>query len=293
MRKEADMRISVLSAAALCLAAVPVFAQSPRDVTGPYKLTPEIVTCTDLPILTKPIPRLIVKGAQSPDDRFAMTPGQQIVIGRSPDDGLAVGQRYTASRLNRDEKYFPRPGEGYGGLRVTGFVTIYAVNQWNALADVDFACDAIQPGDYLEPFALSDLPGGAAANLYPDFNDRGSILFGADNRILVGEGQVVSIDRGAVHGVTVGARFAVYRDKQKSFISQPVVPSRGATPRSPRNAHTGEDVMPLVYIGDVVVMSVSETTSKVIVTRMTDGIINGDTVVPRRLTTPQQATVTN
>jgi len=284
------MRISVLSAAALCLAAVPAFAQSPREVTGPWTLTPDMVTCTDLPILVKPIPRLIVKGPQSFDDRLAMATGQVIVIGRLPDDGLAVGQRYTASRLNRDAKYFPRPGEGYGGLRVTGFVTVTAINQWNALADVNFACDAIQPGDYLEPFVDTDLPRSAAENLYPDFNDRAQILFGADNRILVGEGDVVSIDRGSAQGVTVGARFAIYRDKLHTFINQPVVQSRGATRtmRSQKSANSVDEILPLVYIGDVVVMSVSETTSKVIVTKSVEGIVAGDTVVPRKLTTPQQ-----
>jgi hypothetical protein len=276
------MRIPVLIAAALWLA-VPVFAQVPREVSGPWTLTPEMVICTDLPIVTKPIPRLVVKGPQTPDDRLAIATGNQVVIGRSPDDGLAVGQRYTASRVNRDLKYFPRPGEGYAGLRVTGFVTITAVNQWNALADVDLACDAIQPGDYIEPFVPTDLPAAAAENLYPDFSDRGSVLFAADNRILVGLGDVVNIDRGTLHGVTMGARFAIYRDKQRSQFSK----MSTAKPMKPEMMPQGT-VLPLVYIGDVVVVSTSENTSKAMVTKSVDGIMNGDTVVPRRLTTPNQ-----
>ena len=259
------MRIRDFSAVALCLAAVPAFAQqSTRDVTGPWKLTSTMVTCTDLPIVNKPIPRLVVKAPQSTDDRLALGTGQQIVIGRSADDGLAVGQRFTASRLNRDEQYFPRPGEGFGGLRVTGFVTVTAINEWNALADIDLACDALQPGDYLEPFVESELPAAAAPNLYPDFSDRGTVLFASDNRTLVGDGDVVSIDRGTAHGVTVGARFAIYRDKHNPNGS------------------------PLIYLGDAVVMSTSEITSKVIITKATDGILSGDTVVPRRLTEPKQ-----
>jgi hypothetical protein len=258
------MRIRDFSAMALCLAAVPAFAQSPKDVSGPWTLTPAMVACTDLPIVTKPIPRLVVKAPQTTDDRLAVTTGQQLVIGRSPDDGLAVGQRYTASRLNRDAQYFPRPGEGFGGLRVTGFITVTAINEWNALADVDFACDGVQVGDYLEPFVETNLPSTAAANLYPDFSDRGSILFASDNRTIVGHGEVVSIDRGTAQGVAVGARFAVYRDKHNPNGS------------------------PLVYLGDVVVMSTTENTSKVVVTKAVDAIESGDTVVPRRLTTPKQ-----
>jgi hypothetical protein len=258
------MRIRDFSAMALCLAAVPAFAQEPRDVTGPLKLTPAMVACTDLPIVTKPIPRLVVKAPQTTDDRLAMSSGQQLVIGRSPDDGLAVGQRYTASRLNRDAYYFPRAGEGFGGLRVTGFITVTAINEWNALANVDFACDAVEVGDYLEPFVETDLPTTAAASLYPDFSDRGRVLFASDNRTLVGHGDMVSIDRGTAQGVAVGARFAVYRDKHNPNGS------------------------PLIYIGDVVVMSTNENTSKVMVIKANDGIVSGDTVVPRRLTTPRQ-----
>ena len=277
------MRIREFSAMALCLVAVPAFAQSIRDVQGPWTLNSTIVTCTDLPIVTKPVPRITVKGPQSTDDRLGMATGSEVVIWHTPDDGLAVGQRYTTSRLNRDEKFFPRPGEGYGGLRVTGFITITAINQWNALANVDLACDLVQPGDYLEPFVETFLPTTAAPELYPDFDDRGQILFASDNRTLVGMGDVVSIDRGTAQGVTVGARFAVYRDKL--FPNGTALSSEQK--QVYRDRHVAKDT-PLVYLGDVVVMSTNELTSKVIVTKSVDGIMSGDTVVPRRLTEPKQ-----
>jgi hypothetical protein len=256
------MRIRDFYAAAMVLVAVPALAQSPKEVTGPWTLNSDIVTCIDLPILTIPIPRLVVKGPQDGDARFAMVTGDQLVIGRSADDGLAVGNRYVASRLSRNAQYFPRQGEGYGGLRVTVFVTVTAVNQWNALARIDLACDAIQDGDYLDPFVANDLPKEAAPVLYPDFTERASVLFGSDDRHLVGQGDVVSIDRGTAHGVTPGARYAVYRDK-----------------------HNG---LPLIHLGELVVLTVNETTSKVMVTHASAGIERGDTVVPRRLKEPQQ-----
>ena len=277
------MRIRDFSAVALCLAAVPALAQqAPKDVTGPWTLNADLVTCTDLPIVTRPIPRLVVKGPQAVDDRLGNVTGQTVVIGRGPDDGLAVGQRYTTSRLNRDPKYFPHAGEGYGGLRVTGFITVTAINQWNALAHVDFSCDAVQTGDYLEPYVEGSIPSSAAPELYPDFDNRAQILFGADNRTLVGMGDIVSIDRGTTHGVTAGARYAVYRDK--------LYPN-GSGVRLNTTMFKSGDVAkdtPLVYLGDVVVMSTSETTSKVIVVKSVDGIMNGDTVVPRTLKEPKQ-----
>jgi hypothetical protein len=81
---------------------------------------------------------------------------------------------------------------------------------------------------------------------------------------LFGQGDILSIDRGTAQGVTVGARYAVYRDKYRG------------------------DGTPLVHLGEMVVLTTSETTSKVMVTHATGGIIAGDTVVPRRLKEPAQ-----
>lgn len=247
------MRNRLACAAVLVLTAAPVFAQS-TEVTGPRTLTAPMVMCTDLPVVTKPISRLMVFGPQTIDPRLTSTTGN-VVIKRLPDDGLAVGQRYFTQRLH-DPKRFPRPGEGYGDLRVTGWVTIRALDAVNALAQVDFACDSIEEGDLLEPFVASVLPADAPPMIAPDFSERASILFGTDNRTLFGDGDVLSIDRGTLQGVVPGARYAVYRDRR--------------------------DGMPLVYIGEMVVLVTSEQTSKMIVTKVRDGIRSGDLAIPRR-----------
>lgn len=251
------MRIRLACVAALCLAAVPAFAQSPRDITGPWTTSPPIVVCTDFPVTAKPVPRLVVQGGHRPDKQEGLTDGM-VIIARSPDDGLAVGQRYVASRL-RDETYgFPRPGEGYGSVRVHGWMTVRAIDDINALAEIDFACDPILPGDMLEPYAEFILPASAtAADLAPDFSDRARLIFGADARQVVASGDVVSIDRGTPHGVVPGARFAVYRDKRNG--------------------------LPLIHIGEGVVLQVSEQTSKVMITKAIDAMETGDIAVPRRV----------
>lgn len=248
------MRVRVIAAAVVALSAAPVYAQS-TDVTGPRTLTPQMVTCTDLPVPSKPNPRLFVAGPHVTDGRTAMTDGL-VVINRTPDDGLAVGQRYLAQRLRNDLKRYPRPGEGYGDLRVSGWLTIRAIDEFNALAQIDEACDSIEIGDFLEPYVETQLPTTASPPLYPDFSDRANVLFGTDNRVLFGDGDVFSIDRGTAHGVAAGQRYAVYRDFHNN--------------------------LPLVYMGDAVVMSTAEQTSKVVVTSVADGIQVGDVVVPRR-----------
>jgi hypothetical protein len=247
------MRIRVIAGAAVWLSAAPVFAQS-TDVTGPRTLTPPMVMCTDLPAAAKPVPRIVIKGPHTTDGRTAMTDGT-VVIARTPDDGLAVGQRYISQRLHGDPKKFPRPGEGFGDIRITGWVTITAIDEFNALADIDFACDSVEVGDFLEAYVEPVLP-NAASGVAPDFSDRADILFGADNRVLFGDGDVLSINRGTVLGVVAGHRYAIYRDFRNG--------------------------LPLTHVGEAVVLSAGEQTSKVVITTTRDAVRAGDVAVPRR-----------
>lgn len=251
------MRIRLITAA-LCLSAVPAFAQLSREVTGPWTLTPNMVLCTDLPVTALPPFKSVIKGVHSPDLRFASGhKGTQLIIGRTPDDGLAPGQRYVTARTHGNAKNFPRNGEEFGDLRITGVVTIKAADDVNAMAEVDMACDSIEPGDFLKPHVELSLPASAASSeVAPDFTDRAKVLFGADNRSLVALGSLVSIDRGTLHGIVPGMRFAFYRD--------------------PKNT------MPLVYIGEAVVLVTDELSSKVMVTKSLDGIETNDLAVPRR-----------
>ena len=247
------MRNRVIVAAFATLVAAPVYAQS-TDVTGPWTLNAPIVMCTDLPVATRPVPRLVVAGPHVTDGRSAMTAGL-IVINRSPEDGLAIGQRYVAQRMRSDKTMFSKTNEDFGDLRVAGIVTVRAIDENNALASVDFACDSVESGDMLEPYVERPLPNAAKAALKPDFTDRARLLFGVDNRVMFGNGDVFSIERGTVHGVNPGDRYAIYRDFHNN--------------------------LPLVYVADVVVMTVEQQTSKVVVTQTVDSIEPGDIAVPR------------
>jgi len=250
------MRNRVIVAAFATLIAAPVYAQS-TEVTGQWTLNAAMVMCTDLPVTTRPVPRLVVAGPHVTDGRHAMT-GGLIVINRSPEDGLAIGQRYVAQRMRSDKMMFSPKNEGFGDLRVAGVVTVRAIDENNALASVDFACDSVEIGDMLEPYAERSLPSVAMPSMKPEFTDRAKILFGIDNRVMFGTGDVFSIERGTVHGVTPGARYAIYRDFHNN--------------------------LPLVYVADVVVMTVEALTSRVVVTQMADSIEPGDIAVPRTRT---------
>jgi hypothetical protein len=248
------MRLCIACATAVWLTAAPVFAQNP-EVTGPKTLTAAAVMCTNMPVVHKPIPRLTVFGPHAADGHLVATNGM-LVVKRLPDDGLAVGRRYVTQRHHSDLRGFGAADEGYGDLRVTGWVTVQAIDDVNALAEVDFACDSIEVGDMLEPYVELTLPSAAAPIEPPDFTDRANVLTGVDSRIMFADGDVMSIERGTLHGVVPGARYALYRD-----------------------FHNG---MPLVHVGEGVVLETAEQTSKVAITSLLDPIQPGDIAVPRR-----------
>ena len=258
------MRIGIVATAVL-LWAVPASAQEPPLLTvhtppttlpGARTLTPWMVACTDVPVTAKPEPRLTIKGVHSIDVRWMASGGQEVMIGRLPNDGLVPGQRWAVRRLQGDPKTFPRDGEGFGAVRTAGWITITAVNEWNARATVDFACDSINTGDYLDVYTEPALPTTAAEFLMPDFDERANVLQGTDGKSIFADGETLSINRGTVHGVALGARYAFYRDRL--------------------------DGMPLFHLGDAVVVELGELTSKAVVVRTNDAITLADVAIPRR-----------
>ena len=250
------MRIA-LAALSVVVAAVPASAQATRDVHGPRTLTPVMVACTDLPITTLPEPRLVIKGGHTTDRRAMVTRGAEVMIGRSPEDGFSAGQRFTVRRLKEDYKIFPgEPTRGYVNLQTIGYITVTSVDENNARATIDYACVPIQGGDFLVPYAEPTVPTRAGEMLYPDFSDRARVLEGNEFKAMFADGDTLSIDRGTAHGVTAGARYAIYRDWR-------------------------DGVMPLVHVGDIVLMEVGQSTSKAVVISTIDAIRVDDVAVPR------------
>ena len=248
---------TVIAFAACTLAAGPVLAQSPVTLTGPRTLRPAHVMCTDLPVATRPASTLFVKGGHNTDGHTSLTKGEIAVLNRRAGDGLQAGQHYFVRRLHvGPERGMPHAGEGFGMVRTAGWLTVMGMDEFNALAMIDFSCDSIEAGDYLEPFSELTLPASAEALGAPMFDDRANILFGTDTRTTFGDGDTLNIDRGTVHGVAPGARFAIYRNVQYG--------------------------LPMVYVADAVVLEQGELTSKVVLIRVKDVVQQGDVVVRRR-----------
>lgn len=216
-----------------------------------------MVACTDSALTSMPEQRLVITGARFPDDRVMASRGQEVDINRTPNDGLAVGQRYVVRRIQRSP-IVSRDADAYVIVRTAGFITITLIDHNNALANVDIACSPIQEGDYLEVYTEPTLPTTAAPDMttLPDWDDRAAIVAGTDGKVLFGDGDTLTIERGTAHGVTSGQRFSIWRD----FHNR----------------------LPLYYIADVVIVEPGERTSKAVVVRAVDAIMSAsDVAIPR------------
>jgi hypothetical protein len=240
------MRISGPFFGVVLLTVAPAAAQSlitlappPAPIYGPKTVVPAHVACTDVLVGTAPAPSLHVVAPHGADAREFSSRDAVVVLNGGTPQGIAPGQRFYARRL-----LGPRAGEtlankAVGAVHTSGWVTVIAADANSALARVDYACDAVMAGDYLEPYADIALPADvAAAGERTDFTNMGRVLQGTDRTEMFGAGDFVAIDRGSAQGLTAGTRVAFYRDRQNGT--------------------------PLVELGSGIVLEVTATTAKVI-----------------------------
>ncbi len=219
---------------------------------GPRTLTANHVACTDVPTTAEPLSSLRVLAAQTGDKHMNFATGEVVVINGGTPQGVTPGQRYFTRRYHLDYDTGRANAATPASIRTTGWLTIVAADERFALARIELACDSVTTDDYLEPFVALELPAAVAPAGEPNFTDMGRVLFGADRRRTFASGDVANIDRGTAHGVGVGTRVSIYRDR--------------------------EIATPLVELGSGVVVEVSEMTSKVVLVRTRDAVWRGDYV---------------
>ena len=194
-----------------------------------------------------------VIGSTSPRLKMSWAAGEQVVIDGGKEDGLQIGQRYYVRR-EMDVRSAPRAKDTLGWLQIV------AVTDDTAIATIEFACDAIQARDHLEPYTELALPigiGRTNATGELDFSKTGRVLYGEHNHNSVAGRDFIIARIDDDQRAAPGARYAIYRDVQSGDI-------------------------PLVRFGEAIVVSTFDDDRFLIrVTAARDAVTTGDILVAR------------
>ncbi len=180
-----------------------------------------------------------------------------IIIKGGTSQGVKAGQEYFVRRLVADR--FVRPGaDGVttSSIHTAGWIRIVEVQTDAAIATVTRLCDAIQEGDYLEPFVKPAVPASAAGG-EPDFANPGHLILGDERRQMAARGDLMVLDRGSDHGMRPGQRLTIFR------------PAAGG-------------IGPIARIAEATAMMVSPETTVIRIDKTTDAVFVGDLVAIHR-----------
>jgi hypothetical protein len=220
--------------------------------------------------------------------------------------GYQAGQLYSIVREMRDaNEYEIYPGERkvlaaagrpYGEI---GRVRVVDTRSHSAIAQVEFSCDPINPGDVAVPFVEKP----PVAFHVPGHFDRfapssgklsGRIVLGKDFDSVLGTGMKLYMNMGSNQGVKVGDYFRVVRSytatlrdpvDSLSFKAQtsedtqkrpPAFEANRFTKTKGANIHVGD--LPRRAVGEVVVLNVTPTSSSAMVVFALEDVYAGDTV---------------
>jgi hypothetical protein len=213
------MRLNCTAALAFALAAsAPVVTSAQNGPAWAATHLPAAVltqACAPSAAYEVPAVPLRVSGGQSLEARVSTSPGDLVTINAGRSNGIQVGQEFFVRRLQKDrDQTVSRTSPGT--IRTAGWLRVYAVDEELSLATIVYACDAIEVGDYLEPFALPVAVTAGPIKGKPERDNYARVLAGNDRRMTFGTGEHIIIDRGKDHGIEPGAQFVVYHDKRQT-----------------------------------------------------------------------------
>ena len=170
-----------------------------------------------------------------------------------------------------------------------GRVRVVATRNNITIAQVEFACDAISPGDLVMPYAERTVPQFRRAMPFdrfavPNGKLQGRIVMARDFDVIMGFGRKAYLNVGSDQGVNVGDYFRVVRDYQISKMEPVDALSYKATQTEDTQknppvfpaSRTGE--LPRRSLGEAIVLSVSPRSSTVMVTYSLEEMLVGDHV---------------
>src|SRR5262245_6270528 len=180
MRRSARVLLTCFGLATLTAALGAQKGPAPGMLNG----DPQVLALACAPTLAyddTPTAPLRVMGGQDVIKHVSHAPGDLVTINAGAENGIQVGQEFYVRRILK-------PSQGNitrstpGTVRTTGWLRIYAVDPTMSLATVTHACETIDIGDYLEPFALPTMPVVSTEPLKPEKDNYARVAGGTDRR---------------------------------------------------------------------------------------------------------------
>jgi hypothetical protein len=220
--------------------------------------------------------------------------------------GYQAGQLYSVIRELRDiNEYELYPGQGkvlaaagrpYGDV---GRVRVLDTRSHSAIAQVEFSCDPINPGDVVVPFVEKPSVAFRAPGHFDRFAPAtgklsGRVVLGKDFDGELGTGMKLYMNVGSNQGVKVGDYFRVVRSytailhdpvdslsfytgtTEDTQMRPPTFEADRFTRTKGPNIHVAD--LPRLGVGEVVVVNVTPTTSSAMVVFALEDVYAGDTV---------------
>ncbi|MGE3842924.1 MAG: hypothetical protein AB7I50_15225 [Vicinamibacterales bacterium] len=187
------------------LAAVsPAFAQSGAAPAKPSQADADLA-CSPRVAALDYSGAIRVLGSLDHSTRYLVGTDERIVVDAGTDRNLTVGSQHLIRRWRR-----PGTGERSASVDTAGWVVIESVQDQTATARVIWACDGVEEGDFLEPYAAATVVSSRGAGM-PDFERPGVVRAGRDSRVLSGIGERVLAEFGAAGDVAPGQRVTFFR----------------------------------------------------------------------------------
>jgi hypothetical protein len=202
---------------------------------------------------------LYILGSEQGATKLAFAERDILYVSKGSNAGVKAGDVYTAHHPSYDVKH-PNTGRTIGRkVETTGWVRVILVQENSATAIIERSCQDMHAGDYLTPFEKASVPlivrRPPPDRLTPPSGKiEGAIVDIADDSMIAGQGQLVTINLGTANGMAPGNMLTVFK------IMYPSVPTS-------RNV-----------IGELAVVSVRDRTATAVVTYSGDAIMNGDRV---------------
>ena len=220
--------------------------------------------------------------------------------------GYQAGQLYSVVREMNDvneyeiypgmRKILAAAGRPYGEI---GRVRVVDTRSHSAVAQVEFSCDPINPGDVVMPFVerppvTFHVPGHFDRFAPANGKLSGRVVLGKDFDSFLGTGMKLYMNMGSNQGVKVGDYFRVVRSytatlqdpvdslsfkaqtSEDTQVRPPTFEANRFTKTKGPNIHVGD--LPRRAVGEVVVLNVTPTASSAMIVFALEDVHAGDTV---------------